>query len=113
MTALLLILKNTRGLCKTPTKTGWKWENLNPRGKKSYFKNTSRIVFQKLKTHVQQVEKMRVNVMTLPQSLFFLGPVRTTATCAHPHIYAHNHTLKPPGLPVKIRNQSARVISYA
>lgn len=69
--------------------------------------------FQKLKTHVQQVEKMRVHVTTLPPSLFSEKSVRTMATCAHPDIYAHNHTLKPPELPVKIRNQSARVISYA
>ncbi len=40
-----------------------------PQGKKQ-FKNTFHIVFQKLKTHVQQVEEMRVNVMTLPLSLF-------------------------------------------
>lgn len=35
------------------------------------------------------------------------------ATCANTDIYAHNHTLQPPELPVKIGNQSARVISYA
>lgn len=35
------------------------------------------------------------------------------ATCAHTDIYAHNHTLRPPELPVKTGNQSARVISYA
>ena len=35
------------------------------------------------------------------------------ATCSNTDIYAHNHTLEPPELPVKIGNQSARVISYA
>lgn len=34
-------------------------------------------------------------------------------SCDHPDIYAHNHKLKPPELPVRFRSQSARAISYA
>lgn len=39
--------------------------------------------------------------------------MRTMATCARVDIYAHNHALRPPKLPVKTRNQSVRAISYA